>query len=611
MEHDKETLARLATESENAYESLMQFLYRAPVGLAQTQIDGTVEMMNPMAASLLLPLSGDSNLDNLFRALEDVAPQLRQTIETYPESSGAVCEALRMNVSSGTGERAVRQTLSLSVLKLDDNRLMVMISDVSLEVAREQTGLDRRLRAASRIDSLTQMLNRAAVRELVDRAIERTADGRREFAVLFLNCDRFKQINDSLGHSAGDEVLSLMAERLRSTLRQHLREVDGGEEQEADTAGRIGGDEFLVVVSDLHSAACAQLVAQRLLAALGKPYTVHGRQVHADVSIGIVMQPQMTGNADRILQDASIAMREAKRLGGGRSVVFEPSMHDQAERRGAMELDLRRALLEHEFFVVYQPVVDLRAGGPQADGAGHAHAAGVEALVRWRHPERGLIPPVDFIGIAEECGLISAIGEFVLRTACRQFMQWRIGLGSCAPRLLAVNLSRGQLLEPGFVAVVEQVLADCGMQPEHLQLEVTESLAAQDRTVQAELRLLKDLGVTLALDDFGTGYSSLSSLHQLPVSTVKIDRSFVSEAVTSAHHRVLIEVTISVARSLGMSTVAEGIETREQGELLRSLGCDKGQGYYYGRPLASDDLASWSRATAAAAADPADAAATP
>ena len=213
--------------------------------------------------------------------------------------------------------------------------------------------------------------------------------------------------------------------------------------------------------------------------------------------------------------------------------------------------------------------------------------------MRWRHPTRGVVPPVEFIGVAESCGLIDALGSFVLATACRQFMAWQAALGERAPRLLAVNLSRAQLGQPGLVAEVRDTLRATGMAPAQLQLEVTESLAAQDETVQARLHELKALGLTLALDDFGTGYSSLACLHQLPVDTVKIDRSFVSRADTSRHHRVLIEATIRVAASLGMSTVAEGIETEAQAAVVRELGCDKGQGYLFSKPLLAGDVARW------------------
>jgi EAL domain-containing protein (putative c-di-GMP-specific phosphodiesterase class I) len=250
---------------------------------------------------------------------------------------------------------------------------------------------------------------------------------------------------------------------------------------------------------------------------------------------------------------------------------------------------LRVALVESQLFVVYQPVVALQPGAGPTFGV----EFGVEALVRWRHPVRGVVPPLDFIGVAEECGLIGALGDFVLATACRLFVHWQQQLGPQAPRMLAVNLSRAQLSQRGWVSTVQQILQDTGMDPQRLQFEVTESLAAQDESVQARLHELKALRLTLALDDFGTGYSSLASLHLLPVDTVKIDRSFVSKADTSHHHRVLIEATVRVAGSLGMSTVAEGIETEAQAAVVRQLGCEKGQGYLFSRPLPAGDVAGW------------------
>jgi EAL domain-containing protein (putative c-di-GMP-specific phosphodiesterase class I) len=306
------------------------------------------------------------------------------------------------------------------------------------------------------------------------------------------------------------------------------------------------------------------------------------------VSMGIVRRPQVIGDAATILRDASIAMVEAKRAGGARYVVFEPAMQERAVRRSGIESDLRRAIGRQELMVVYQPVVGLQSPSGDVD-----RAAGVEALVRWRHPTRGMIPPLEFIGVAEECGLISDLGEFVLETACRQFVQWHEELDSHAPRRLAVNLSRGQLADPGFVGSVQRILRRTRMVPEHLQLEVTESLAAQDETVQSRLHDLNALGLTLALDDFGTGYSSLASLHLLPVDTIKIDRSFITEAVTSEHHRVLIEATVRVARSLRMGTVAEGIETGAQAAVVRQLGCEKGQGYFFSKPLSATGIVQW------------------
>jgi diguanylate cyclase (GGDEF)-like protein len=410
------------------------------------------------------------------------------------------------------------------------------------------------------------------------------ADPDRGFAVLFINCDRFRQVNDALGHAAGDELLGMMADRLRTSLRRR-----GDTPQDLnELAARLGGDEFVVLIDGLPRGDDAYAIAQRLVDVMGRPYGLRGQQLRCGVSIGLVLSCQAPGDADGVLQDASIAMVDAKRAGGGRLCVFEPVMRERAARRSSVESDLRLALMQRQLFVVYQPVVGLRGVDERID-----RYAGVEALVRWMHPQRGLVPPMEFIGVAEDCGLISALGDYVLDTACRQFVAWQAALGARAPRLLAVNLSRGQLGQPGFIASVERVLDASGMNPAQLQLEVTESLAAQDETVRACLVGLKALGLTLALDDFGTGYSSLASLHLLPVDTVKIDRSFVSEAVTSTHHRVLIEATVRVATSLQMGTVAEGIETAGQAAVVRSLGCEKGQGYLFSKPLQAGELTQW------------------
>ena len=575
------------------YEALMQFLYLAPVGLAQASLSGEVLMLNPKSAQLLMPLSRDGRLDNLFTVLEEVAPQLRSLVAAFDEPSGVVCDSVRIHTAATAAGQAVPQVISVSLLKLEGLRLMAVFNDVTLEAQREQAGLAMKLNDAARMDSLTRMPNRAAVRDEIQRAMARTpSEAACGFAVLFMNCDRFKQINDTVGHAAGDEVLGLMADRLRATLRPYDRigRQDGAVTVMEQTAARVGGDEFVVVMDDMRRPDDVHAVAQRLLDVLAKPYGLGARQFHCSVSMGVVLRAQAAGDADAVLQDGSIAMVEAKRAGGARYVVFEPAMRERAARRGSIAADLRAALTESQLFVVYQPVVALQAGA--------GVSFGVEALVRWRHPVRGVVPPLDFIGVAEECGLMGAVGDFVLVTACRQFVQWQQQLGPLAPRMLAVNLSRAQLNQPGWVGTVNDILRDTGMDPQRLQLEVTESLAAQDEGVQACLHELKALRLTLALDDFGTGYSSLASLHLLPVDTVKIDRSFVSKADTSPHHRVLIEATVRVAGSLGMGTVAEGIETEAQAAVVRQLGCEKGQGYLFSRPLPAGDVAGWLAAAA-------------
>ena len=583
----------METDNAAANEALIQFLYRAPIGLVQIDADGAIEMLNPMSSSLLMPLAVDGNMDNLFGVLDAVAPELRQMTALFEEPAGVICESFRIDLGTADDGHLRPQYLSISLLKLDAGKLMAVLADATAEAQREKDTINRRLNSAARIDALTQMPNRRAVQEQIGLMLQRQAgqqgagpgNGHGGYAVLFINCDRFKQINDSFGNAAGDQVLVAMAGRMRATLRPPGDSVraPGGSGQ---MAARIGGDEFVVILDGMRRASDVESVANRLLENLRKPYLVDGHDIICHVSIGVVLAAQAAGDADSVLRDASIAMAMAK-SGARGYAVFEDAMRERAARRGDIEGDLRRALQEQQLFVVYQPVVGLLPGGAID------RSTGVEALVRWQHPVRGVVPPLEFIAVAEECGLIGELGDFVLARACSDFVHWQRVLGSDAPRLLAVNLSRAQLAQPGFAARVAEILLETGMAAGQLQLEVTESLAAQDDQVQARLHELKALGIKLALDDFGTGYSSLASLHLLPVDTVKIDRSFVCQSDTSAHHRVLIEATVKVARSLGMDTVAEGIETLEQANVVNELQCDKGQGYLYSKPLLPDALVEW------------------
>ncbi len=483
----------------------------------------------------------------------------------------------------------------------------------------ERRRLQDELAEHARTDALTRLPNRSVVMERLRQAI--THAGRHPgygFAVLFMDFDRFKQVNDTLGHSAGDELLRQVAERLQRSLRPGDALARVG--SHVDIAARLGGDEFVVVLEGVNEGGTLARIANRLQAELAEPYLIGSTPVQSGVSMGVVLSTSpgacigtdmgvadrrgdssfgefagaaapssaasIEAAAEQVLRNADTAMYEAKRAGRGRWVLFDDSMHERVVRAMAVETDLRRALRDDELFVVYQPVIALDS----------RQVLGVEALVRWRHPQRGLVPPLEFIGVAEECGLIDAVGAVVLHKACSQFMQWRRTLGALAPKLLAVNLSRAQLKRPGLVAEVRDLLQEMAMPPACLELEVTESLAAQDEPVQAALRELKALGTRLALDDFGTGYSSLACLHLLPVDTVKIDRSFVIHAETVEYHRVLIEATIRVARTLGMITVAEGIETEGQAALMQRLECDRGQGFLFSRPLDAVAYEDWARA---------------
>lgn len=446
----------------------------------------------------------------------------------------------------------------------------------------EQMQMQAMLRHAARTDGLTQLPNRAAVFDRVQQVLQRAASQPAfGYAVLFMDFDRFKQVNDTLGHAVGDELLRQIANRLRNALR--VGDLVSHAPRYEHTAGRIGGDEFVVVLEQVRGRDDACAVARRLLESLAEPYRIGPHVVHSTASIGIVTSEQATNDANTVMRDADTAMYEAKRTGRGRYVVFDPSMHERVARSLGIENDLRLALERDELFVVYQPVVDLGGAGGTA----------VEALARWNHPSRGLVSPAEFIPVAEDSGLIVEVGRLVLAAACRQFMAWRQQLGDKAPVSVAVNLSPVQLRHPTLLDDVQACLRATGIQPRQLQLEVTESLAAQDELARARLRELKALGLGLSLDDFGTGYSSLACLHQLPVDTVKIDRSFVSHAETSEYHRALIEATIRVAQTLGMSTVAEGIETDGQAALMAELQCGRGQGYLFSKPLEPGEATRW------------------
>ena len=586
-EHPQSVAGRVAQPAPpSAGQQKLQSLWAAlPAGVVVQAPSGEIVDANP-AAERMLGLGVDQ-----LRALRGPDPRwrcVREDGSDYPlydqpawrtQRSGIPLYNESVGVHTPSGE--LRWLLVNTVPQHDAQGKLAGVITCLID-ATDRRALQDRLHESARTDALTQLPNREAVMERLTRAI---AHAQRHpgygFAVLFMDFDRFKQVNDTLGHGAGDELLRQIAQRLQFTLRpgDALARVESGHA----VAARLGGDEFVVVLEGVRDDASVAAITERLLADLREPYTVANHPVQSSASIGVVRwQGQDLGPAE-ILRNADTAMYEAKRAGRNRFVIFDDSMHDRVVHTLAVQADLRQALARDELFLVYQPVVDLATRA----------AVGVEALVRWQHPTRGLLMPGEFIAVAEECGLIDALGERVLQLACQQFVQWTRDLGAQAPRQVAVNLSRAQLKRPGLAAEVAALLAATGMPATRLQLEITESLAAQDELIQATLRELKSLGVKLALDDFGTGYSSLACLHLLPVDTVKIDRSFISHAQSVEYHRVLIEATIRVARTLGMRTVAEGIETAGQAALMRQLCCDAGQGYLFGRPMLSADLALW------------------
>jgi diguanylate cyclase (GGDEF)-like protein len=527
---------------------------------------------------------------NLFALLEDVAPQLRQLAADATDPSGTICKALHIPLSVRVGERRGPTDLSLTLFKLNQAQLMAVLVDDSLEMQREREAVARKLAAAARLDALTGMPNRLAVIEQLQLVMRRPpADAGVEFAMFYIRSSRFEQVNNAFGRAVGDKLLHQLADRLRATLRMTARGeslLDG-----TPMGAHLHGGEFIVLLERTEGRDALSAIAKKVVDVLGEPYLIGQAEIHCAASIGVVLSDNAAEDPEAMVQDASLAMSEAERAGGGCYVVFNQIMRLRATERCNLEADLRRAIFEGQLFVVYQPVVGFQ--GPRCAGGVIDRSAGAEALVRWRHPTRGILSPEAFIGMAEECGLIGALGAFVLRTACDHFMAWQAHLGPRAPRMLAVNLSRAELGLVGLVAQVDTIIQSTGIPPGRLQLEVTESIAAQDQTVQSRLRDLKALGLSLALDDFGTGYSSLSTLDQLPVETVKIDRSFVTNAPSSPHRRALIEATIRMAHALNMTTVAEGIEDEDQAKIIRDLGCDKGQGFLFSKPLLSTDLVRW------------------
>ncbi|MCW3039956.1 MAG: putative diguanylate cyclase/phosphodiesterase with sensor [Solirubrobacterales bacterium] len=432
---------------------------------------------------------------------------------------------------------------------------------------------DARIAAAmSRLalhDALTGLPNRTLLLNRLEHAVDRRTrdpDGP-GVAVLFCDLDDFKTVNDSLGHPAGDELLRIAAERLRQCVRP------------GDTAARLGGDEFAVLLEDVRRPQDATLVAERVLAALRSPMIVQGREVFASASIGIAMEADSEGD---LLRAADVAMYTAKAAGRGRFALYRPSMQADAVARLELEADLQRALDRDELEVYYQPLVHLAS----------AQLVGFEALVRWHHPERGLVLPATFIALAEETGRIGQVDRLVLRQACRQFAHWRAAFPFAGLDTICVNISGRQLSAPGLDADVLGALHAAGLDPAHLMLELTETTLMQDIDVAAAaLAAVKALGVRVAIDDFGTGYSSLRYLHTFPLDALKMAKAFVDGLADGLRDDALATAIVDLAGNLGLGVVAEGIEEQGQLERLRELGCDLGQGWLFGPALRGPEVA--------------------
>ena len=441
---------------------------------------------------------------------------------------------------------------------------VVVFHDVS-----ESRAMVLKMAYLAKHDFLTGLPNRLLLTERLSQAIGLAHRHHKQVGLLFLDLDFFKHINDSLGHAIGDQLLQLVADRLAACVRA------------TDTVVcRQGGDEFVVLLTDIEQPQDAALVAEKLLAACAEPYLIGGHELHVSFSIGISVYPDDGITVETVMQSADTAMYHAKEGGRNNYQFFKSDMNTRAVRRQFIESNLRRALLKGEFLLHYQPQIDLASGA----------ITGVEALIRWLDPDLGLIYPAQFIPIAEQCGLIVPIGRWVLREACRQIQVWHdIGLRALT---VAVNISAVEFRHKNFLEGVALILKETGLAPHYLELELTESILMQDAESSASaLEALKAMGVQLAIDDFGTGYSSLSYLKRFPIDTLKIDQSFVRDIVNDVDDATIVSAVIGMGRNLKQRVIAEGVETREQLTFLRTQQCEQGQGFHFSHPLSAENFA--------------------
>ncbi len=557
-------------------EEANQALSKSPPRLAATVFDAASEgivIFDPDYCILTVNqafsrVSGYQPEDVIGRRVTDIASSrdarrhfqaIHQSLEQTGRWQGELVEARK------NGE-LYPQWLQLNVVLDKAGKLSHIVgffSDLSSRRAAEE-----RMRYLAHFDELTGLANRSLFNERLREARERVRSGGRSLALLHINLDRFKLLNESLGHEIADQLLRHVARRLSSAM------------PEADTIARLSGDEFAVLFDGYSNLSSLARVTNRLLGKLRVPLSVAGHELVISASVGISLLSDSAREVSALVSQANMAMQHAKHLGGNNFQFFTQSLQASTLERLQLEIQLRRAVDEQQLQVFYQPKLCLRTG--RLDSA--------EALVRWHHPQRGMVAPGEFIGLAEETGLISAIGEFVLRQACWQACEWqRQGM---APIRVSVNLSVHQLRQGKLVSLVRQVLEETGLAPQWLELELTESqLLDSVEHIILTFQQLRDLGVKLAIDDFGTGYSSLSYLRRFPVDYVKIDRAFISGLGDGTEDAAIIQAIISMAHSLGLKVVAEGVENQSQLEFLRSHGCDEVQGYLISRPIEATAMA--------------------
>src|SRR6202046_231413 len=527
-------------------------------GLAMFDADGRVTLCNERYARMTgvpyAAVQGQSLLE-LFK--------LRKAAGNFPDDPQEVFMRILAEMHLGKSAMRIMQTLKGRSIRVIEEPMIGGGWVATLEDITAWREAQEKLAYLAHHDPLTSLPNRTKFREDLEQTLRLVnRDGR--VAVLCLDLDHFKEINDSLGHPIGDDLLKDVASRLRASVR------------EGDTGARLGGDEFAIVQAGTAlQASESSSLAERLVEILGAPYAIQGHQLNIGVSIGIAFAPNDGRDPDQLLKNADMALYRAKEDGRGTYRFFEPGMDARAQARRLLEIDLRAALTRHEFEVHYQPIHDLKTGCITA----------FEALIRWKHPLRGMISPMDFIPLAEETGLITQLGDWILRKACMDAASWSREVR------VAVNLSPVQFKNSNLVKLVISALDASGLAPERLELEITETVLLQDsEATLAALHKLRSFGVKISMDDFGTGYSSLSYLRSFPFDKIKIDRSFVHELATREDSMAIVRAVTGLGKSLGISIVAEGVETNEQLGLLRTEGCTEVQGFLFSRPRPAQDV---------------------
>ncbi len=541
----------------------------AALGICEMDLDGGMLEMNPAFQRLLGYTASELRGRTVasLASADETSVILGPLRELVAGRHGAFTVEQRFTRANGA---SIWGSLTVSRMDLGDGsqRLLALLQDVT-----ERKELEAQLTRQAFQDSLTGLANRALFRDRVAHALERSMRGGHGVAVLFVDLDSFKTVNDGLGHAAGDRLLVSIGTRLASSMRT------------GDTVARLGGDEFAVLLEEIADEAEVMVIAERALSAIRAPIQLGASEVFVGASIGAAFGRD-AGSADDLLRNSDVAMYAAKSAGKGRCAVFEPGMQELVVERQQLEADLRRALERGEFQVVYQPILELSTNRPR----------GVEALIRWHHPKRGFIPPVRFIGVAEEMGIIVPIGRWVLEQACEQAAKWRGRLWDLDEHgntdfTVSVNMSGRQLRDDDLIANVRDALARTGLPASLLVLEITESvLVSEIETGAARLEELRALGIRLAIDDFGTGYSSLSYLQRFPVAVLKIDKSFTDGLARSSHDAAIVRTIVALAGTLRLAAVAEGVEAPEQREALMQAGCEFGQGFHFARPVGPDEV---------------------